>query len=131
MAGRSIIAGAAALIALCGTAQADILSGGPIYGAASEVGGGVICSIFNAGTQSVTISYRQIYDQLGNLQTLVSDTCNVSLGAGKSCFYEAQIKTALFLSCRAVVNGIDNNVSGSVLLFNSSGQVFGMLPMHR
>jgi hypothetical protein len=114
---RLTAAATAAFIVLGGTARADILSGGPACAASSEVGGDVLCTLFNAGTQTVTVSYRQIYDQLGNLQSLVSDTCNTSLAAGKSYFYEADIKTAVSLSCRAVTNSIDNNVSGAIELF--------------
>jgi len=121
-----------AFVVLGGTAQADTLIGGPAYGAASEVGGIVICSIFNGGTQSVTVPYRQIYDQLGNQLALTSDNCNVTLGAGKTCFYEAAIGSpARFLSCRAITNGIDNTVSGTVELFNSTGQFLLSTPMHK
>jgi hypothetical protein len=50
------------------------------------------------------------------------------LAAGKSCFYEADIKTVVSLSRRAVTNRIDNNVSGAIELFNSTGQLWACSP---
>jgi hypothetical protein len=42
---RRGVAAAVALIALCGTAQADILTAGPLYGGGGQLNGRVICCL--------------------------------------------------------------------------------------
>ncbi len=48
---RLTIAAVAALIALGGTAEADILTAGPAYGGTGQLNGRVFCWLFNTGSQ--------------------------------------------------------------------------------
>ena len=122
----------AALIALGGVAEADIFTGGPLYGGASSTGGVVTCRFFNAGTSNVTFAYRQIWANTGSLVSLVSDSCNVAVGAGKYCAYSAGITGNFAYSCRAVINGIDNNVSGEMdITEGAPATVLFVLPLHQ
>jgi|SRR5215470_4680200 len=121
----------AALIALGGVAKADILSGGPLYaGSPAEIGGTVVCRLFNAGIASITVSTRQIWDNTGASVVLSSDTCTVAIASGKYCAYTAKIAGNLAFSCRAVTNGIDNNVSGVIEIDNSANQPLQLIPLH-
>jgi hypothetical protein len=122
----------AALIALGGVAQADILSGGPLYGGSpAEINGFVNCRIFNAGGYTVTVSIRQIWDNTGASVVLLSDSCGVAVAAGKYCAYTAKITGNLAFSCRAVTNATDNNVSGVIEIDNSASQPLFVIPLHR
>ena len=120
-----------ALIALGGVAKADILSGGPLYaGSPAEIGGTVVCRLFNAGGFSVSVSSRQIWDNTGASVVLSSDTCGVAVTPGKYCAYTAKIAGNLAFSCRAVTNGVDNNVSGVIEIDNSANQPLQLIPLH-
>ena len=120
-----------ALIALGGAAKADILSGGPLYaGSPAEIGGTVVCRLFNAGISSITVSTRQIWDNTGASDGLFSDSCGVPVTPGKYCAYTAKIAGNLAFSCRAVTNGIDNNVSGVIEIDNSANQPLQLIPLH-
>ena len=61
---RLTIAAVAALIALGGTAQADILTAGPAYGGSGQLNGRVFCWLFNTGSSGATIPTRQIWNSL-------------------------------------------------------------------
>ena len=122
----------AALIALGGVAQADILSGGPLYGGAPSIGGVVTCRFFNTGTSNVTFAHRQIWANTGSLVPLISDSCNVATAPGKYCAYSAGITGNFAYSCRAVINGINNNVSGEMdIVVGAPANVLFVLPLHR
>jgi hypothetical protein len=122
----------AALIALGGVAEADILSGGPLYGGASSVGGVVTCRFFNTGISNVTFSSRQIWANTGSSVSLISDSCNVAIAPGKYCAYSAGITGNFAYSCRAVINGIDNNVSGEMdIVVGAPAAVLFVLPLHQ
>jgi hypothetical protein len=87
------VAAAVALIALCGTAEADILTAGPVYGGAGQINGKVVCWLFNTGTSTVTVSSRQIFSTDGGFTNLsvalTSDGCKNPLGAEKGCQFSA------------------------------------------
>jgi hypothetical protein len=121
----------AALIALGGVAQADILSGGPLYaGSPAELNGFVNCRLFNAGVYGVTVTNRQIFDNTGASVVLFTDSCSPVVTAGKYCAYTAKITGNFAFSCRAVTNGIDNNVSGVIEIDNSANQPLFVIPLH-
>jgi hypothetical protein len=122
----------AALIALGGVAQAAILSGGPLYGGAPSIGGVVTCRFFNTGTSNVTFAHRQIWANTGSLVPLISDSCNVATAPGKYCAYSAGITGNFAYSCRDVINGINNNVSGEMdIVVGAPAAVLFVLPLHQ
>jgi hypothetical protein len=120
-----------ALIALGGVAQADIISGGPLYaGSPAEINGFVNCRLFNAGIYGVTVTNRQIWDNTGVSEGLFADSCGPVVAPGKYCSYTAKIAGNFAFSCRAVTNGVDNNVSGVIEIDNSAGQPLFVIPLH-
>jgi len=129
---RVAVTAIATLIALCGVAQADILSGGPLYaGSPAELGGTVNCRLFNPGAFAVTVSTRQIWDNTGVSVVLAFDSCSAAVAPGKYCAFGAKIAGNFAFSCRAVVNGIDNNVSGVIEIDNSANQPLFVIPLHQ
>jgi hypothetical protein len=121
----------ATLIALAGVARADVLSGGPLYaGSPAELGGTVICRLFNAGGYNVTVSTRQIWDNTGVSNVLSADSCGPAITPGKYCAYSVKIGGNFAFSCRAVTNGTDNNVSGVIEIDNSANQPLFVIPLH-
>jgi hypothetical protein len=129
IANRYLIAGAL-LIALGGTAQADILTAGPAYGGTGQLGGRVFCQLFNTGTTGVVVSARQIYVD-GRLLTLVGDSCG-RLAPGQSCDYHVNASGGAY-SCRAVVDGEMPMVTGTMEIFTkaSDEHLLVMVPMTR
>ncbi len=116
-----------AIIASCGPAHADMMSGGPVH--ASSGTGLVVCQLFNFGFQPVNVAVRQIYDNAGNLNRLTADTCNVSLAATKSCSFYAPVLGNLAYSCRVAISGIDAQVSGVIEVIDNTTKY--QLPMTR
>jgi hypothetical protein len=127
------IAAAIALIALGGTARAAILTAGPAYGGPGLVNMRVDCRLFNTGTTEVTISSREIWSNstpVGQLR----NTCAGALAPGKSCVFFLEIQGPTTgdrtdYTCRAVTNGIDNNVSGTIQIYTK--QVLATMPMRK
>jgi len=120
-----------ATIGLCGTAEAEILAAGPVYGGPASVGGTFTCRIFNFGAFSVVVTNRQIWSNTGVSVAPTSDTCNVALAVGKSCAYSAPIAGNLAYSCRVIVQGIEPEVSGVAEVQAPNNSILNALPLHR
>ena len=125
---RHSLAFVASLIALAGTAQAEVLASGPVYGG-NPSGGTAICRIFNAGLTSVSIPIRQIWTNTNVALTLGADTCNVALGPNKYCAFQAGIPGNLAVTCRLTAAGTDVNVRGIAEVQSSGGAVLDGQPI--
>lgn len=126
---RLAIAAVAALIMLGGTAEADILTAGPSYAGPGQVGGRVFCWLFNTGSSSVTISTRQILNSLrGPNSVALTNSCTATLLAGRSCEFFAGTGAGTY-TCRAITNGAENDVVGTMQMYNSSDVLLVTIPM--
>ena len=125
---RRGVAAVAALIALGGTAEADILSAGPGYGGPEQVNGKVVCWLFNAGSTNVTIPTRQIFHSRLGSATLAGDTCTVALAPQKTCSYYATAVAGTY-TCRVVTSGTEENISGSMEIYTPADYPLVSLPM--
>ena len=119
---RHSLAFVASLIALAGTAQAEVLASGPVYGG-NPSGGTAICRIFNAGLTNVSIPSRAIITNTDVSLTLTGDTCNVPIGPSKNCVFLAAIPGNLAISCRLAAAGIDVRLRGRAEVQSSGGAV--------
>lgn len=117
-----------ALIGLGGAAQADIHAGGPVYGGPTSAGGAIFCRVFNFGTDSVSISTRQILAQDGTPLNPTFDNCNVALATGQTCVYAAAPITNQAYSCRVTDAATKSNLSGAAEILDSKGEVLSVLP---
>jgi hypothetical protein len=120
-----------ATIGLCETAQAEMFAAGPVYGGPASVGGTFTCRLFNFGAFSVTVTNRQIWDNTGVAVAPTADTCNVALVVGKTCAYSTPIAGNLAYSCRAIVQGIQPEVSGVGEVQAPNHSILNALPLHR
>jgi len=127
---RLTIAAVVALIALGGTAEADILTAGPAYGGTGQLNGRVFCWLFNTGTSNATIAVREIWNSFRSLGpvALTSDSWTRVLTPGKSCEFFAGMSSGTY-TCRAVTNGVENNVVGTMQLYNSADVLLVTIPM--
>jgi hypothetical protein len=133
---RRGVAAAVALIALCGTAQADILTAGPLYGGAGQLNGKVICWLFNTGSSTVTVSSRQIFSTDGGFTNLsvtpTMDGCRNPLGAEKGCQFSAPTgAAAVAFTCRAVISGAEENVGGTMQILSPTSQLLVSTPIKK
>jgi hypothetical protein len=119
---RVIFASLALLIGLGSVAHADIYAAGPSYGG-NPTGGIATCRIINVGTTPVTVSLRQIITNTNAVLALVSDTCVGPIGANGNCAFSAAVGGNFALSCRAIVQGGDPHVSGTLDVQNPVGTV--------
>jgi hypothetical protein len=127
---RLTIAAAAMLIALGRTAEADILTAGPAYAGPGQLNGRVFCWLFNTGTTSVTISNREIWSsiKLPASIALSGDSCKPVLAPGRSCQFFAGTGTGTY-TCRAITNGVENDIVGTMQMYNSSDVLLVTIPM--
>jgi hypothetical protein len=127
---RLSVAAVAVLIALGGTAEADVLTAGPVYAGSGQLNGRVFCWLFNTGTTNATISSREIWSsiKLPASVALTGDSCNTVLMPGRSCQFFAGTGTGTY-TCRANTNGIDNRISGTMQLYNSADVLLVTIPM--
>jgi hypothetical protein len=133
---RRSIAAIVALVALGGTAQADILTAGPLYGGAGQLNGKVICWLFNTGSSTVTVSSRQIFSTDGGFTNLsvtpTSDGCRNPLGAEKGCQFSAPTGGAtVAFTCRAVISGAEENVGGTMQILSPTSQLLVSIPIKK
>jgi hypothetical protein len=127
---RRSIAAIVALVALGGTAEADILMAGPGYGGPEQVNGKVVCWLFNAGSTNVTIPTRQIFHSRLGSATLAGDTCTVALAPLKTCSYYATAVAGTH-TCRAITSGADENISGSIQIYTPADHPLLSLSMKK
>ncbi|MCI0600108.1 MAG: hypothetical protein L0Y50_04800 [Beijerinckiaceae bacterium] len=120
---------AAAMLALVGTAKAEIFSAGPAY-PGNPTGGSVTCRIFNAGLSPVSISFRQIWTNTGVAPALSTDTCNVAVPSTGYCAFTTPASGNLAYSCRINSSGTDNNITGVIEVRATSGAQV-TLPLHK
>ncbi len=125
---RLSVAAVAVLIALGGIAKADILTAGPVYAGTGQLNGRVFCWLFNTGSSSATLPTRQIWNSLKGSVALTGDSCTGTLATGKSCEYFAGAGTGTY-TCRAITNGIENNISGTMQIYNSADVLLVTVPM--
>jgi hypothetical protein len=122
MRARLAFATVAALTCITGTAVADLYAAGPVYGG-NPTGGIVTCRVLNAGTNSVSITARQIITNTNAFIAPTADSCNVAVLGGRTCAYSAPVGGNFALACRLVVTGTDPQISGSIDVQNPVGTV--------
>ena len=118
-----------AMLAIGGSARADIWSAGPAY--PGTPAGLVTCRIFNAGLNAVTVAVRQLFINTSAAPiALSSDTCGPAVPPQGYCAFSAVVTGNFAYSCRVIANGIDNNISGAIDVRTSSGFP-AILPLHK
>ena len=127
---RRGVAAIVALMTLCGTARADILTAGPVYGGSGQLNGRVFCFLFNTGSNNVTIPTRQIWNSTKGSVALAGDSCGISLAPGRTCEYFANMGAGTY-TCRAITNGIEENVSGTMQMLTSADHLLLTLRMKK
>ena len=125
------LAAFAAAVGLGGTAQAEMMSGGPVYGGPASITGTVTCRVFNFGVFPVSITLRQIWNNAGGLSALNSDSCGASLASTKTCQFSAPITGNFAYSCRIFESGNDGNVTGVAEIQASNHSVLNTVPLQR
>jgi hypothetical protein len=99
---------------LAGTAQADILSSGPVYGGASQIR--VACQVFNAGSIPITFVSTEIFDQLtpgGGPVTLDFSNCVGSLAPNDICTFQAPAGNQAY-GCKVNIVELKTDVRGTM-----------------
>ncbi len=114
-----------AAIGIANAAYAETLASAPAY-PGNPSGGTVTCRLFNAGLAGASITQRQIIDNLGDITTLSSDTCNVTLNPSKYCAFSTPATGNLAYSCRVVTGGIDENIRGEIDVIVSLSQFISL-----
>src|SRR5947209_1372722 len=102
----------AALFALVGTAQAEILAGGPIYGEPSQVA--AICYVYNTGGTALSLGVPHIRDLNGVLRPLDVNNCTDTLGAGRGCAWAGRISDKIANECDISVGPSTANARGAL-----------------
>ena len=88
----------------------------------------MLCWLFNTGSTSAAITTRQIWNSTKGSVALIGDSCTRTLEAGKSCEYYTVTGAGTY-TCRAITNGVDNDVVGMMQLYNSGDGLLVTLPM--
>ncbi len=115
-----------AILAGASTAQAQTFATGPIYGGPTQTTG--ICTLYNAGTVSVSLASADIRDQNGNVPTATTG-CPVTLVPGAACRITLALPaTGLAYACEAAA-GAPSSLRGSFSLENSTGVVLNSQPL--
>jgi hypothetical protein len=99
---------------LAGTAQADILASGPVYGGASQIR--VACQVFNAGSIPITFVSTEIFDQLtpgGGPVTLDFSDCVGSLAPNDICTFQAPAGNQAY-GCKVNIVQLKTDVRGTM-----------------
>ena len=99
---------------LAGTAQADILASGPVYGGPSQVR--VACQVFNAGSTPITFVSTEIFDQLtpgGGPVTLDFANCVGLLAPNDICTFQAPATNQAY-SCKVNIVEVKTDVRGTM-----------------
>ena len=128
---RLSLAAIAALVALDGTARADILASGPGDGGPAQAGGTVVCRLFNAGSSATTITAPEIWSSFTGKVAPSHDECTGTLAAQKFCQYFLAQATRATYACRAVTSGVEENIRGTILIYGTTGQLLLSLPMEK
>jgi hypothetical protein len=99
---------------LAGTARADILASGPVYGGPSQVR--VACQVFNAGSTPITFVSTEIFDQLtpgGGPITLGFSNCVGLLAPNDICTFQAPANDQAY-GCKVNIVEVKTDVRGTM-----------------
>ena len=94
------------------------------------------CWLFNTGSNTVTVSSRQIFSTDGGFTnqpvSVTSDGCRNPLGAEKGCQFSASASaSAVAYTCRAVISGVEENVGGTMQILSPTSQLMLTIPMKK
>jgi hypothetical protein len=128
---RLSVAAIAALVALDGTARADIIASGPGDGGPAQSGGTVVCRLFNAGGSAAAVSAREIWSSFTGKVAPSHDECTGVLAAQKFCQYFLAPASRATYACRAVTSGLEENIRGTMLIYSTTGHLLLSLPMEK
>jgi hypothetical protein len=109
-----VLTGIILVCGLAGTAQADILASGPVYGGASQIR--VACQVFNAGSIPITFVSTEIFDQLtpgGGPVTLDFSNCVGSLAPNDICTFQAPAGNQAY-GCKVNIVELKTDVRGTM-----------------
>lgn len=116
------------LLTFAGAAQADILSGGALFGSPTQTT--AVCYVYNSGNADIEIRSFRITGQNGNSITLTANECGTfpaTLQGGKSCGIGGTANNQPF-NCKAVVSN-KANARGVFEMRNSSGLSLANVPL--
>jgi hypothetical protein len=105
---------------VAGTAQADILASGPVYGGAGQVR--VACQVFNAGSAPITFLSTEIFDQLtpgGGPITLDFSNCVGLLAPNDICTFQAPANNQAY-GCKVNILEVKTDVRGTMAALGPS-----------
>ena len=117
---RSIMVSAVALFAFAGIAQADVMSGGALFGSPSQTT--AVCYIYNSGNAGINISSFRITGQNGVSLPNTTNECgafSATLEGGKSCGIASAANNQAF-NCKANVSN-KANARGVFEMRNGAG----------
>ena len=117
---RYVYLSIAAFFAFTGTAQADVLSAGSLFGSPSQTT--AVCYIYNSGNAAVTVSSFRITGSNGVSLNLTTNECGAfpkELAAGTSCGIAAAANNQAF-NCKANVSN-KANARGVFEMRNGAG----------
>jgi hypothetical protein len=109
-----VLTGIILVCGLAGTAQAEILASGPVYGGESQVR--VACQVFNAGSTPITFVSTEIFDQLtpgGGPVTLDFANCVGLLAPNDICTFQAPATNQAY-SCKVNIVEVKTDVRGTM-----------------
>jgi hypothetical protein len=109
-----VLTGMILVCGLAGTAQAEILASGPVYGGESQVR--VACQVFNAGSTPITFVSTEIFDQLtpgGGPVTLDFANCVGLLAPNDICTFQAPATNQAY-SCKVNIVEVKTDVRGTM-----------------
>jgi hypothetical protein len=109
-----VLTGMILVCGLAGTAQAEILASGPVYGGESQVR--VACQVFNAGSTPITFVSTEIFDQLtpgGGPVTLDFANCVGLLAPNDICTFQAPATNQAY-SCKVNILEMKTDVRGTM-----------------
>ena len=117
---RATLLSALSLFAFIGTAEAEILSGGALFGSPSQTT--AVCYVYNSGNTAITIRQFRITSQSGAVFPLSSNECGAFpavLPGFRSCGIAVAANNQAF-NCRADVSS-KANARGVFEMRNSAG----------
>jgi hypothetical protein len=103
---------AAALSTLIGSAQAEILAGGPIYGGPAQVA--AICYVYNTGSTALALGTPHIRDQAGMVLLLDINNCSATLSGHDGCGWATRISDKVANECDIGVGPSKANARGAL-----------------
>ena len=121
----------AMLLGFSGTAYADILASGPVYGGTSASSGTMNCRMFNAGTTVLFLTARQIFTNTNVSIALGGDTCGNAVNPNTYCAFTAASLGNLAYICKVTTSAAAPKLRGVAEFVTSGNVIINTLPITR